>query len=521
MGFDPARGRIIMFGGAYGGSFPMNDTWEWHSETNEWIQLNPAHIPPLTSFSPMAYDPAGQRLIVHTSGNPVSATWAWNSAASDWDQLKTKGAPPFRNTHAMVTDWGRATVVLYAGYPSSLNDTWEFDGSSNSWTQRAAGPDSRIYAMMAYDPGTARSYLFGGYGGELWSWDGNSGVWQFLAPAHRPGLNQAARMTFDHNRARAVLMGGSQNSGLFEWDGLEWSRHLPTVEPPRRDSFALVFDGTRTLLIGGRAMGQDLNDTWAWDGESWTPLNSENLTPRSNAKVSWDSQRNHVVLFGGSRQFVELTDTWEWDGTAWELAATTGPTLRVQYTAMAFDPVRAQTIAFIGGSDTQTTQTWAWSDRQWVQFQPAHHPAARSSHAMAWDDSLGAIILSGGYGPPILSDSWLWNGTDWNPIDTGPGAARMGHSLVFDSRRRQLLQVCGTGAEFGFRHDTMALGCRCPADCESSGIAPKLNVNDFICFLNRYAARKHDANCDHSTTPPVLDVNDFLCFSSLFAARCP
>src|SRR5678815_991124 len=61
----------------------------------------------------------------------------------------------------------------------------------------------------------------------------------------------------------------------------------------------------------------------------------------------------------------------------------------------------------------------------------------------------------------------------------------------------------------------------CYANCDGSVAAPCLNVNDFSCFLNRYASGDPWANCDGSTNPPVLNVNDFSCFLNLFAAGCP
>jgi hypothetical protein len=61
----------------------------------------------------------------------------------------------------------------------------------------------------------------------------------------------------------------------------------------------------------------------------------------------------------------------------------------------------------------------------------------------------------------------------------------------------------------------------CYANCDGSTTAPTLNVNDFTCFLNRYASGESYANCDASTTAPVLNVNDFVCFQQRFAAGCP
>jgi hypothetical protein len=61
----------------------------------------------------------------------------------------------------------------------------------------------------------------------------------------------------------------------------------------------------------------------------------------------------------------------------------------------------------------------------------------------------------------------------------------------------------------------------CYANCDGSTAAPVLNVNDFTCFLNRFAAGDPYANCDGSTAAPVLNVNDFTCFMNQFAVGCP
>ena len=61
----------------------------------------------------------------------------------------------------------------------------------------------------------------------------------------------------------------------------------------------------------------------------------------------------------------------------------------------------------------------------------------------------------------------------------------------------------------------------CYANCDCSMLAPILNVNDFACFLNAFAAGNPLANCDGSTLPPVLNVNDFQCFLNAYAAGCP
>ncbi|MFN0133595.1 MAG: hypothetical protein ACKVW3_13845 [Phycisphaerales bacterium] len=60
----------------------------------------------------------------------------------------------------------------------------------------------------------------------------------------------------------------------------------------------------------------------------------------------------------------------------------------------------------------------------------------------------------------------------------------------------------------------------CYANCDASSTPPILNVADFVCFTNRYAAGDAYANCDHSTVAPSLNVGDFICYLNAFAAGC-
>ncbi len=65
------------------------------------------------------------------------------------------------------------------------------------------------------------------------------------------------------------------------------------------------------------------------------------------------------------------------------------------------------------------------------------------------------------------------------------------------------------------------LAILCYPNCDGSTISPVLNVLDFACFLNAFAAGETYANCDGSTIPPALNVLDFACFLNAFAAGCP
>jgi hypothetical protein len=82
------------------------------------------------------------------------------------------------------------------------------------------------------------------------------------------------------------------------------------------------------------------------------------------------------------------------------------------------------------------------------------------------------------------------------------------------------IRVGGSSAT-AFGAGTLTITLSCYANCDGSTIAPVLNVQDFACFLNRFASGDSYANCDESTEPPVLNVQDFACFLNRFATGCP
>ena len=103
-----------------------------------------------------------------------------------------------------------------------------------------------------------------------------------------------------------------------------------------------------------------------------------------------------------------------------------------------------------------------------------------------------------------------------HPYSTGSGTA--------GTVRIACLDLYSNGVAGAFWDDVVMQAAvtppSCYANCDSSTSLPFLNVNDFICFQQKYAAGDTYANCDNSTTAPVLNVNDFICFQTAFAAGC-
>ncbi len=144
---------------------------------------------------------------------------------------------------------------------------------------------------------------------------------------------------------RIVMFGGCTGllfplSDTWVWDATSWTAQDVTG-PSARDSAVMATLGNEVLVFGGAdANWNPLGDTWVWDGTSWSQKNVSG--PGARYGASMGTLGSLVVLFGGSDydtsyQGLDLDDTWVWDGSSWTRLNVTGPSAR-DSAAMAFDP---------------------------------------------------------------------------------------------------------------------------------------------------------------------------------------
>src|SRR5262249_10263591 len=164
-------------------------------------------------------------------------------------------------------------------------------------------------------------------------------------PVASPSAGVWPSMAYDLLRQRVVLFGGAPSitgSGAFgdtwEWDGTNWTQQQPATAPPARSSAAMTFDlqRNRVVLFGGGGT-TFLGDTWEWDGAVWTQPSTSGPPARSGPAMSF-TPSGRVILFGGYNLVDDyLADTWEWSGGAWIELQKTSPGTRIE-SAVGFDP---------------------------------------------------------------------------------------------------------------------------------------------------------------------------------------
>ena len=413
------------------------------------------------TLSVMAYDEV-RRVIVLFGGDRWTATTATNADTWEYDGLTWSRQPPAppgltaRAGHAMA--WDGAAVVLFAGVDGNgyLQDTWEYDGGGWSQAATPSAPPPRAVHAMTWDRGRGRIVLFGGsmsgvYLSDTWEYDGST--WSSVA-ASGPSARFGHGMAYDDGRGVTVLYGGEVNfipmEDTWEYDGAAWTRGpTSTVGNDGRSFHGMVYDQARGLVVltGGRSDNTAAhNDTWEYDGTSWTLSGTPPalFSPRFFHSQAYDRQRAVTVVFGGTNGGADdLNDTWEYDGT-WRVGGGVPPALQTKtHSGTAYDPVRDRVVLFGGGKGMPSDDTWEYDGAAWVSGGSAPLGLTpRSFPSLAFVSTVGSCILYGG--STAAGDSWYYDGA-WVPGPTTPGgmSPRSQQGMAYDDARDRVVVFGG------------------------------------------------------------------------------
>jgi hypothetical protein len=182
-----------------------------------------------------------------------------------------------------------------------------------------------------------------------------------------PDLRRSATV-----RERVVRMSTVTNYG--------WTRRFPATVPPPLQAASMAYDAAvgNVVLFGGLGLRDLLNDTWMWDGRTWIHQKPASSPPaRVSASMAYDAARGKLVLFGGTGEHetrengLQLNDTWTWDGTTWTkqhpvTAPAAGYAVRMAYDAAQHSMVLFSTVihkalnvaAWKAERPTGTLETW-------------------------------------------------------------------------------------------------------------------------------------------------------------------
>lgn len=214
MVYDSNRQRIILFGGSDPATNTFfNDTWEYVG-TN-WQQIITSHRPPEMQARTMVFDSGRNRTVLVGGEGPggwSNATWEYDG--SDWTQVATPVSPPPPGAlAAMAYAPDRQRTILTFNDVTQQLATWEYDGLTWAEVTTAASPVGRWAHTMVYDTCSQRVVLFGGYSpyyasgssmNDTWEYDGSE--WTQIETPHAPGPADQHAMAFDAANELAVIL---------------------------------------------------------------------------------------------------------------------------------------------------------------------------------------------------------------------------------------------------------------------------------------------------------------------------
>lgn len=302
------------------------------------------HTPLRCAFSAMSQRGTNEVALFNTGNYPsfssyLNETWTWNG--TDWTNTAATlfdAAGPLPGRSQQITTYDGYNVVLFGGQGGAsgqvFNDTWTWNGTA--WTKRAPvnPPFGRYGAKAGFVSGVG-TVMFGGFGGagngvylnDTWVWDGSGLTWTQKVLAN--GASPSARVT--HAMAAGpsyiLLFGGCLSNGQFlndtwKFDGTAWTQLAPATSPSVRGNAAMAYDSVhgKWVLFGGVNEYNYLPETWQFDGTTWAK-SAPALSPsgRQGAQMCFDTNTNKTLMFGG----ISATDnypsdgTWTWDGTVW------------------------------------------------------------------------------------------------------------------------------------------------------------------------------------------------------------
>jgi hypothetical protein len=272
----------------------------------------------------MAYDPVSKKVVLFGGYNGIYLNDTWTFDGTTWAHVTTSVAPPVRTNASMAFDSIAHVLVLFGGYNGSqfLGDTWFWNGAKATWTQAHSvrSPKAVTGPMLFTDPVSGRVDVYGGFDGNFYqdtTFQRSGANWKQLNPAGIAYARSIAVCATDTATRTTVLFGGLADvnpNNTWTWDGTTWTQQNPSVQPSNRYGSPGAYDSRlkRVIVFGGGQGGGDINDTWAWNGSEWAQLFPASSPPaREGYGMAFDAAIGHVVIFGGQAGATIFGDTWE------------------------------------------------------------------------------------------------------------------------------------------------------------------------------------------------------------------
>ncbi|NHJ87277.1 MAG: hypothetical protein FK734_17570 [Asgard group archaeon] len=290
-------------------------------------------IAPLPIFHhEMVYDSQNNQLVLFGgeikdgSLADFNTTWIFSSINQSWSKLSSDNSPGARSNHQMAYNTITGKILLFGGISkatgSQVNDTWEFNPTTNLWTELhpTNAPSARAAHEMYFDPEYNEVILYAGVHSsvstcnDMWAYNFTANNWYEINHTNSPGYGYGQSFVYDEVNKVGVFFGGrfddmtlKNDVWLFNRSSISWIKKEPTIKPQERYHLAMVYNPIEHyfVMFGGDnefVPARALSDTWIYNSQSneWAEVQT-NIYPPACCKheMVYDQYLDRVILFGG------------------------------------------------------------------------------------------------------------------------------------------------------------------------------------------------------------------------------
>jgi hypothetical protein len=582
--YTPGNGpALLVIAGQFGEitqgstSVPARNIAAWDGQS--WRALGDGlggDIRTLTTFDPDGAGPQGPLLLA--GGSIELAPGQARRGLVAWDG---EGWSDFGNVGGTVSriqafhdddpaDPGPALLISVQGsvdgQPSPRFATWRPSG----WRGLMDGPGGPINVLAVFNEGAGRLLFAAGrferasgtVVNNIARWDGQS--WSALGTGIEPvaaNPNPQVLATAVHHDGSGWALyiagafrsaGGAPVFNIARWDGQQWRavgnglgggavRALAVHDADGPGPLPARLYAAGAFTLSGARQVRRLA---VWDGARWSEVaggvQSEGAV---RALRSWDDGSGPALSIGGDLMTVASLPQnlgFRLVGGSWEalpIIRSALPAAGQRINAWAtFNDGHGERIYAVGRHAFGTVarlESGGW-------HQMPIHP---TPYYLPPDELFAARSLTDCRGQALYAGHFRFTRNGGRLIDPFPDGRIHAISPPFDDGHGESIFIAGDftelvhsaasgtpGRRIPVSHIVRTSTTGCYANCDGSLAEPRLNVNDFTCFITRFnqgLARPqaeqvfHYANCDGSTSAPVLTIDDFICFINRFAAGCP
>lgn len=239
-------------------------------------------------------------------------------------------------------------AYIGTGYDGTTryNDLWAFNATTQSWSQKAYMPSAapKRNSAAAFAIGTM-GYIVGGacdagtgYNGKLndtWEYDASSNIWTATAKASLPDPNATAGSGARYGAVGFAIGGkgyvgtgytGSHTKDMYEYDNVAntWTQKTSMPSTDKRQGASVMVYDNKAYIVSGTNNGVTVNEMWVYTPatDTWTQKsNITNTTTDTYDDLYTSINRSNAVAFViGSKGYLTtgingayVNNTWEYD----------------------------------------------------------------------------------------------------------------------------------------------------------------------------------------------------------------